>query len=91
LAGFWGAPSLCSNLKPLFQGVRAPNRQHSLSNQCPPRTRPTPIRFTQCEALEGLHTEAVACGVGFTLFLVEPGNERVAKLPLHEPEVRGSG
>ena len=43
----------------------------------------------QCEALDGLYTHMVACGSGFTLFLVEPGNERVDKMPLFTPEVGG--
>lgn len=37
-------------------------------------------------ALEGLHTEQVACGVGFTLFLVDAPEERLAKMPLWTAE-----
>jgi hypothetical protein len=41
----------------------------------------------QCTALEGMHTQQVACGVGFTLFLTEPKADKLAKFPVHEPKV----
>ncbi|KAK9816923.1 hypothetical protein WJX72_007117 [[Myrmecia] bisecta] len=34
----------------------------------------------KCNALEGIYTDQVACGTGHMLFLVDPEDERVAKL-----------
>jgi hypothetical protein len=36
----------------------------------------------KCEALEGAHTYQVACGVGFTLFLVDPNAPQVRLHPI---------
>lgn len=40
----------------------------------------------QCNALEGLHTLQVACGVGFTLFLARP-HDKLGATPVYEPSV----
>jgi hypothetical protein len=55
----------------------------------PPTPQPAGAPRPQCDALEGIYTRAVACGSGFTLFLVEPSSDKLDKMPLHEPEVRG--
>ncbi len=38
----------------------------------------------KCPVLDGVPTEQVACGTGFSLFLVDPDHEAVKKLPEHE-------
>lgn len=38
----------------------------------------------KCLALDNYHTEQVACGVGFTLCLVEPAEALLEKLPVYE-------
>jgi alpha-tubulin suppressor-like RCC1 family protein len=40
----------------------------------------------KCEPLDEVYTRAVACGVGFTLFLCDPASDKVQKAPLWEPE-----
>ncbi len=41
----------------------------------------------QCQAVEGMRTHQVACGMGLTMFLVDSeaaGEERIAKIPVFE-------
>lgn len=41
-----------------------------------------PPAADKCAPLEGWHTQQVACGVGFTLFLVQPDEAKLAALPV---------
>ncbi|KAG2451142.1 hypothetical protein HYH02_004409 [Chlamydomonas schloesseri] len=40
----------------------------------------------KCEPLDGGHTEQVACGIGFTMFLVDPAHPRLAEAPEWESD-----
>lgn len=39
----------------------------------------------KCNALENAHTHQVACGVGFTMFLVDADSEAAKQAPVYEP------
>lgn len=52
-----------------------------------PSGKKSSARPDKCMALEGMSTQQVACGVGFTLFLTEPNTDKLAKFPVYEPAV----
>ncbi|KXZ45514.1 hypothetical protein GPECTOR_53g100 [Gonium pectorale] len=41
----------------------------------------------KCEPLDGGHTHQVACGIGFTMFLVDPAHPRLAEAPEWESTI----
>eukprot|EP00798_Chlamydomonas_sp_ICE-L_P030066 gene30066-35035_t len=54
-----------------------------------PSGRKSSANPDKCSSLEGLSTHQVACGAGFTMFLVDSeaaGEERMAKIPVFEIE-----
>lgn len=42
--------------------------------------------MAQCEALEGMYAHQVAAAVGYTMFLMEPDEERLESLPVWDCE-----